>query len=57
MATPAVAGLVAYFLNIFGRGTTPEQMRDYVVQFSNKNQLTGIPSGTVNLLAFNNYQQ
>jgi hypothetical protein len=42
MATPSVAGLVAYFLNIFGRGTTPEQMRDYIVQFSNKNQLTGI---------------
>ena len=46
MATPNVAGLVAYFLNIFGRGTTPEEMRDYIVQFSNQNQLTGIRKQT-----------
>ena len=30
MATPAVAGLVAYYLNILGGDTTPKMMRDHI---------------------------
>ncbi|KAF9787161.1 serine protease [Thelephora terrestris] len=55
MATPAVAGLVAYLLNIFGKATTPATMSLLIQQLATKNALSNIPEGTANLLAFNGY--
>jgi len=55
MATPAVAGLVAYLLNLYGTGTPPAAMRNIITELATKNALSDIPDGTVNLLAFNGY--
>jgi len=56
MATPSVAGLVAYLLNIFGPQTTPAQMVGNIKQLATKNALSDIPSGTANLLVYNGFQ-
>lgn len=53
MATPAVAGLVAYFLNIIGETTSPADMSDYIKRLATKDALSDIPDGTVNYLVFN----
>lgn len=42
MATPAVAGLVAYSLNILGRGATPAEMSDHIKQLATQNALSNI---------------
>lgn len=42
MATPNVAGLVAYFLPIIGRATSPAAMSDYIKAVSTKNTLSDI---------------
>lgn len=54
MATPHVAGLAAYFMGL-GQASSGNAC-SYIVQNSNKNVLRGIPFGTVNALAYNNYQ-
>ncbi|KAF8157239.1 serine protease [Crassisporium funariophilum] len=52
MATPHVAGLVAYLISKDGN-VSPAAMTTKVRNLSVKNVLTGIPSGTVNELANN----
>ncbi|KAH8835576.1 serine protease [Flagelloscypha sp. PMI_526] len=52
MATPHVAGLVAYLISVTGE-KTPAAMTTYLQSLSLKSVLTGIPSGTVNYLAHN----
>ncbi|KAF2193523.1 subtilisin-like serine protease-like protein PR1A [Zopfia rhizophila CBS 207.26] len=52
MATPHVAGLGAYLLGLEGK-KTPAALGDRIKTLSTKNKITGVPSGTVNYLAFN----
>ncbi|KAF2690016.1 subtilisin-like serine protease-like protein PR1A [Lentithecium fluviatile CBS 122367] len=52
MATPHVAGLGAYLLALEGK-KTPAALGSRIVALANKNKITGLPSGTVNYLAFN----
>jgi subtilisin family serine protease len=52
MATPHVAGLGAYLLGLEGK-MTPAALGSRIVALANKNKITGVPSGTVNALAFN----
>jgi hypothetical protein len=52
MATPHIAGLGAYLLALEG-SRTPAALCSRIQTLSNKNKITGIPSGTVNYLAFN----
>lgn len=52
MASPHVAGLGAYLLTLLGR-RSPQQLCSYIVSTATPNVLSGIPSGTVNRLAFN----
>ena len=42
MATPNVAGLVAYFLPMIGRSTSPAAVSDYIKQMSTKGALGNI---------------
>ncbi|KAF2203617.1 subtilisin-like protein [Delitschia confertaspora ATCC 74209] len=51
MATPHIAGLGAYLLALEGSGTA--QLCERIVELAGKGLLTGIPSGTVNAIAFN----
>ncbi|OAA45778.1 cuticle-degrading protease bassiasin I precursor [Beauveria brongniartii RCEF 3172] len=51
MATPHIAGLGAYFLAL-GKGSAASICK-VIQDLSTKNALTGVPSGTVNYLAFN----
>ncbi|KAM3497635.1 hypothetical protein MY10362_009019 [Beauveria mimosiformis] len=51
MATPHIAGLGAYFLAL-GKGSAASMCK-VIQDLSTKNVLTGVPSGTVNYLAFN----
>lgn len=55
MATPAVAGLVAYFLNVAQKNISPADMRNYITRLATRDALSNIPDGTDNLLAFNGY--
>lgn len=50
MATPHIAGLGAYLL---GLGATTTGLCDAIAASATKGKLTGLPAGTVNLLAFN----
>ncbi|KAH9897423.1 subtilisin-like protein [Xylariomycetidae sp. FL2044] len=52
MATPHIAGLGAYLLALQG-SKTPAALCSYIASTANSGVLTSIPSGTVNLLAFN----
>ena len=52
MATPHVAGLAAYLLAFEGK-KTPSALGARIVALSNKGKITGLPSGTLNQLAFN----
>ena len=52
MATPHVAGLAAYLLGFEGK-KTPAALGSRIQTLANKNKISGIPSGTVNYLAFN----
>lgn len=54
MATPHVAGLAAYLMGL-GKITYSNGC-SYIASTANKGVLSGIPSGTVNALAYNNYQ-
>ena len=42
MATPAVAGLVAYFLNTIGKPTTPAEMKDHIEELATRGALKNI---------------
>lgn len=52
MATPHITGLGAYLLGLLGK-TAPQALCSYIGSTANKGVLTKVPSGTVNLLAFN----
>jgi hypothetical protein len=52
-ATAHIAGLGAYFLGVEGP-RTPAALCQRIKDVATSNVLTGIPSGTVNLLAYNN---
>ncbi|KAI1370911.1 subtilisin-like protein [Hypoxylon crocopeplum] len=52
MATPHIAGLGAYLLALNGN-MTPQALCSYIASTANSNVLSGVPSGTVNKLAFN----
>lgn len=52
MATPHIAGLGAYLLAL--EGGSAGTICGRIQTLSTKNVLRGVPSGTVNYLAFNN---
>jgi cerevisin len=52
MAAPHVAGLAAYLLSQDG-SLKPDTMQSKIVSMATKNAVTGTPSGTTNILAFN----
>lgn len=52
MASPHVAGLAAYILGFEGK-KTPAALSARLTTLSQKNKITGLPSGTKNYLAFN----
>ena len=52
MATPHVVGLGAYLASLEGF-SSPDALCNRIKELATKNALSGIPSGTVNLLAFN----
>jgi subtilisin family serine protease len=52
MASPHIAGLGAYLLTLEGP-RTPAALCSRIQTLSTKNALAGVPSGTVNYLAFN----
>ncbi|CAI2192228.1 1283_t:CDS:2 [Funneliformis geosporum] len=64
MASPHVAGLIAYFLSLepenssefFSTSLTPKQLKDKIINLSTKNILENVPANTPNLLIFNNQQ-
>ncbi|KAJ2918786.1 hypothetical protein MD484_g1573, partial [Candolleomyces efflorescens] len=52
MASPHVAGLVAYLIELEGN-IDPEQMQTKVKELGEKNALSDLPAGTTNILAHN----
>ncbi|KAK3326988.1 peptidase S8/S53 domain-containing protein [Cercophora scortea] len=52
MATPHITGLGAYLLTLFGP-KTPAALCAFIASTATSGLLTGVPSGTVNKLAFN----
>lgn len=52
MATPHIVGLGAYLLTLLGK-KTPQALCSYIASTAGSGLLSGIPSGTVNLIAFN----
>jgi hypothetical protein len=52
MATPHIVGLGAYLLALLGK-KAPQELCSYIASTAGSGLLSGIPSGTVNLLAFN----
>ncbi|KAK8098024.1 uncharacterized protein PG998_013510 [Apiospora kogelbergensis] len=52
MATPHVAGLGAYLLTLMGK-KSPTALCSYIASIATSGVLSGVPSGTVNKLAFN----
>jgi len=52
MASPHIAGLGAYLLGLLGK-KTPAALCSYIGSTANSGVITGLPSGTKNLLAFN----
>lgn len=50
MAAPHIAGLAAYLM---GKGASASGLCEKMAQDGNKKVLSGIPSGTANVLAFN----
>ena len=51
MATPHIAGLGAYLAGF--EGLTGAAIGDRITELATEGALSGVPSGTVNLLAFN----
>ncbi|CAG8606455.1 14512_t:CDS:2 [Ambispora leptoticha] len=64
MASPHVAGLLAYFLSLQADSTSdfyvdplsPKELKDKVILLSTKDALDKIPSNTPNKLVYNDYQ-
>ncbi|KAK3947642.1 peptidase S8/S53 domain-containing protein [Pseudoneurospora amorphoporcata] len=52
MATPHITGLGAYLLTLLGK-QSPAALCSYIASTANSGVISGIPSGTVNKLAFN----
>ncbi|KAK4121186.1 serine protease [Parathielavia appendiculata] len=52
MASPHIAGLAAYLLALRGK-TSPEDLCTYIKNTGVSGAITGLPSGTINRLAFN----
>ncbi|KAF3032196.1 subtilisin-like serine protease [Didymella keratinophila] len=52
MATPHVAGLAAYLLGLEGK-KSPSDLSARIIALAQKNKITGVPSGTSNLLISN----
>ena len=52
MATPHIAGLGAYLLTLMGP-RSPTALCSYIASIATSGTLSGVPSGTVNKLAFN----
>ncbi|RXW16071.1 hypothetical protein EST38_g9778 [Candolleomyces aberdarensis] len=57
MASPHVAGLVAYLINLEGEQIMPEAMETKLKSLGVHGALTNIPSGTANILAQNGVAQ
>ncbi|KAJ3524576.1 hypothetical protein NMY22_g10943 [Coprinellus aureogranulatus] len=55
MATPHIAGLVAYLISVHGN-MKPEYMAGLVKKLAHPGVLSDIPDGTPNLLAFNGHK-
>ncbi|CAG8452817.1 1379_t:CDS:2 [Acaulospora colombiana] len=63
MASPHVAGLIAYLLSLqvddesdfFTKPLTPKELKDIIINLSTKDALDKIPNNTPNLLIYNNY--
>uniref|UniRef100_A0A1D1XW70 Subtilisin-like protease CPC735_031240 n=1 Tax=Anthurium amnicola TaxID=1678845 RepID=A0A1D1XW70_9ARAE len=63
MASPHVAGLVAYLLSLepdsssefFSTSLTPKELKDKIIKLATPNKLTKIPRDTPNLLIYNDY--
>lgn len=53
MATPHVAGLIAYFIGLLG-ADTPAALQATLAEYAQSGVISGIPSGTKNLFAHNN---
>lgn len=52
MATPHIVGLGAYLLALNGK-QAPQELCSFIASSANSGVLSGIPSGTVNKLAYN----
>jgi hypothetical protein len=52
MSSPHITGLGAYLLALEGE-MAPQTLCSYIASIATSGVLTGIPSGTVNKLAFN----
>ncbi|CAG8640355.1 7362_t:CDS:2 [Acaulospora morrowiae] len=63
MASPHVAGLVAYLLSLqvddesdfYTKALTPLELKNKIIKLATKNVLTKIPNNTPNLLIYNDY--
>lgn len=61
MASPHIAGLLAYYLSLQPESDsaysvaaiTPKQLKKDIISIATKNALSGVPSNTVNVLAWN----
>lgn len=51
MASPHIAGLGAYLLGLGSQ--SPAELCSYIAETANTGVLSGLPSGTVNALAYN----
>lgn len=52
MASPHVAGLGAYLLALEG-SKAPQTLCSYIASIGTRGVLSGVPSGTINSIAFN----
>lgn len=63
MASPHVAGLIAYILSLepdrssefYSTLLSPKELKDKILKLATKDKLSKIPSDTKNLLIYNNY--
>jgi cerevisin len=63
MASPHVAGLIAYLLSLeadrssefYSTSLTPKELKDKIIKLATPDKLSKIPADTKNLLIYNNY--
>jgi cerevisin len=53
-ATPHVAGIAAYWINLYNSNIPTRAMKNLLREVATKNALSDLPAGTANLLANNN---